>query len=172
MIPQVLVVVPHSAHSITVRDEVGIIWSEKERNGIDAESEVVAVPLRFPLLGGMTAAFDFEYTMDAADLIRPYQASSSPFKIDSYPHVPQSARHPRRQFQATFVLPEDTADIEYELATSKPVRVNRREYRTYFSTTREKEISFEFEKMTREDLEKAIAVLFNFRSGVRQENRW
>ena len=163
VIPQVLVVVPHSARSITVRDEVGIIWSEKERNGIDAESEVVAVPLRFPLLGGMTAAFDFEYTMDAADLIRPYQASSSPFK--KLIHIPMFRSPldiPVDNFKLTFVLPEDTADIEYELATSKPVRVNRREYRTYFSTTREKEISFEFEKMTREDLEKAIAVLFNF----------
>ena len=69
---------------------------------------------------------------------------------------------PVDEFMLTFALPEDTQDIEFEMGTIKPVKVNRRSYRTYFSTTREKEISFEFTNMTREELEKPIAVLFNF----------
>lgn len=162
-IPQVFVIVPPSARSITVRDEVGIIWSDKDRNAVEADMEVVTVPLRFPLLGGMSAAFDFHYTMTAGDMIKPFKASSSPFK--KLIHIPMHRSPfdiPVDQFKLTFVLPEDTEDLEFEMGTIKPVKITRRTFRTFFSTTREKEISFEFAKMTRDDLEKPIAILFNF----------
>lgn len=163
IIPQILITIPSSAHSIIVRDEVGIIWNDKKRSNIDAETEVISVPLRFPLIGGMSAAFDFKYMMSASEFIKPFQASSSPFKKLIHTTMFKTLLDVTvDKFKLTFVLPEDSDDIEYELGTSKPVKVIRRTYRTYFSTTGEKEISFEFEKLTREDLEKQIAVLFNF----------
>ena len=163
MIPQVLVVVPLSARSITVRDEVGIIWTDKERNPVDNETEVVSVPLRFTLIGGMSAAFDFTYTMDSAHFIKPFKDTSSPFKkLINIPMHRTPFDIPVDNFKLTFSLPEDTEDIEYQLGSIKPVKVSRRTYRTYFSTTREKEISFEFTQMTREELDKSIAVLFNY----------
>lgn len=163
IIPRVLIVIPKSAKTLQVRDEVGIIWSEISRNEVEENVEVVQIPLRFPMIGGMSCAFDFYYTIDAKELIKPFKASSSPFK-----KLIQMAMFrpvfdvPVDTFKLTFVLPEDTADIEYEMATSKPVKVTQRRFRTYFSITGEKEISFEFQKMTREDLEKGIALLFNY----------
>ena len=163
IVPRVLIIVPKSAKTLQVRDEVGIIWTEKTRNEVEDDSDVVQIPLRFPLIGGMSCAFDFYYTINAGDLIKPFKASSSPFK-----KLIQMAMFrtvfdvPVDNFKLTFVLPEDTADIEYEMATIKPVKVTQRRFRSYFTTTGEKEISFEFQKMTREDLEKGIAVLFNY----------
>lgn len=163
IVPHVLVVVPKSARTLQVRDEVGIIWSEKNRNEVESDLDVVQIPLRFPLIGGMSCAFDFYYTMNGADLISPFKASSSPFKklIQMPMHRPVFDV-PVDNYKLTFVLPEDTVDIEYEMVTTKPVKVTRRTFRTFFSTTGEKEISFEFQKMTGVDLEKTIAILFNY----------
>jgi hypothetical protein len=163
IVPRVLAVVPKSAKTLQVRDEVGIIWAETSRNEVEEDVDVVQIPLRFPLIGGMSCAFDFYYTIDASELIKPFKASSSPFKkLIQMPMFRPVFDVPIDYFKLIFVLPEDTADIEYEMATSKPVKVTQRKFRSYFSTTGEKEISFEFQKMTREDLEKGIALLFNY----------
>lgn len=163
VVPRILLVVPKSARTIQIRDEVGIIWNAQDRRSIDDENDVVGFQLRSPLLGGMSVYFDFYYTMDADDLIKPYKSQASPFKkLLQMPMFRQPLDIVVDNFKLTFVLAEDTADIEYELGTGKAVKVEQRSFRTYFSTRGEKEISFEFKKMTREDLEKGIAILFNY----------
>lgn len=163
IVPRVLAVIPKSARTLQVKDEVGIIWSEKTRNEVENDFDVVQIHLRFPLIGGMSCAFDFYYTMDASDLIKPFKASSSPFKKLIQMAMYRSVFDvPVDNFKLTFVLPEDSADIEHEMATTKPAKIIQRTYRTFFSTTGEKEITFEFQNMTREDLDKGIAILFNY----------
>lgn len=163
VVPRVLIVVPKGARSLQVRDEVGIIWSERERRKVEEDLDAVQVPLRFPMIGGMSIEFDFYYTMNADDLIKPFKASSSPFKnLIQMPMFRTVLDVPVDDFKLTFVLPEDSGDIEYEMASSKPAKVLQRTFRTYFSTIGEKEISFEFKQMTREELEKGIAILFNY----------
>jgi hypothetical protein len=163
IVPRVLVIVPHEARMLQVRDEVGINWGELERSSVEANSDVVQIPLRSPLVGGMSAAFDFYYTIRSSSLIRPFKSQSSPFKkLIQMQMFQMSLDVAVEEFKLTFVLPEDSADIEYELATKQPVRVVKRTYRSFFSSIGEKEISFEFSQLTREDLEKEIAILFNF----------
>ena len=163
VITRALMLIPKEAKNLQVRDEVGIIWGKLERSKLEEEIDVVQVPLRFPMVGGMSAAFDFHYTIKADSFIRPFKASSSPFKKLIQLQMFQIAYDiPIDNFKLTFVLPEDSEDIEHEMVTTKPAKIVQRTFRTFFSTIGEKEISFEFEKMTRNDLEKGLAVLFNF----------
>lgn len=163
VITRALMLIPKEAKNLQVRDEVGILWGKLERSKLEEEIDIVQVPLRFPMVGGMSTAFDFHYTIKADSFIRPFKASSSPFKKLIQIEMFRIAYDiPIDNFKITFVLPEDSEDIEHEMVTTKPVKIIQRTFRTFFSTIGEKEISFEFEKITRNDLEKELAVLFNF----------
>ena len=163
IVPRVFLVVPKSARTLQFRDEVGINWNEQERNSVDDQTDIVQIQLRSPLLGGMSVSFDFHYTIDADSLIKPYKSQSSPFKkLIQMSMFKMPLDLPVDYFKLTLSLPEDSGDIEYEFASVKPVKISKRSYRTYFSTTGEKEVSFEYQNMTREELEKGIAILFNY----------
>lgn len=163
VVPKVLVLIPKGAKTLQIRDEVGLNWAPLTRNDVDEETEIVQIPLRFPLLGGMSIAFDFYYTINSGQLIKPLKVSSSPFKkLIQIPMHRMVMDVPIDYFKLTFVLPEDAVDLEYELAATKEAKVAQKKFRTYFTTSGEKEISFEFEKLTREEIEKGVAILFNY----------
>ncbi len=163
IMPQIILVVPKAARGIQIRDEVGINWAYVQRTKISADDDVVNVPFRFPLTGGMTSSFDFHYTIPASTLISPFQSQASPFKKLFQMHIAHLAvDSPIEKLKVIVSLPEDSTDVEHELGTSKAVHFSRRLQRSYFSTIGEKELTFEFENITRDESEKMMAILFNY----------
>lgn len=163
IIPRIMLVVPNTARGIQIRDEVGINWAPIQRQKIENGFDAVSVAFRFPLIGGMSSAFDFHYTLPASTLISPFQSQSSPFKkLLQTQMVRLAVDAPIDKLKIILALPEDSSDIEYEFGTAKVAKVTRRRYRSYFSTTGENELTFEFENMTRDDADRMMAVLFNY----------
>lgn len=163
MLSKMMLVVPTTARGIQVRDEVGINWAEMPRQSVEEGFDVVDVPFRFPLLGGMSSAFDFHYTVPYATYLRPFKATSSPFKQLLQFHLCRlSVDIPVERFTLSVSLPEDAADIEHELATHKTVKLTRRRYRTYFTTKGETEVQLEMTRVTRDDLESMLSILFDY----------
>jgi hypothetical protein len=163
IIPKMLLVVPNSARGVQIRDEVGINWARIQRTKVTADEDVVNVPFRFPLTGGMSSAFDFHYSIPASAYISPFQSQASPFKKLLQIHIAHLAVDcPIEKLKVIISLPEDSGDIEHELGTTKTAKYSRRRYRSYFSTIGERELTFEFEDITRDETEKMMAVLFNY----------
>lgn len=160
---KMMMIVPRSAQGIQTRDEVGINWARTDRMNIEDDWDVIHVPLRSPLVGGMSTSFNFYYTIPADLMIKSYQSTSSPFKkIIQMNFNRMSVDVPVEDFKLTISLPEDSADLEYEIGTMKAVKVTRRTYRTYFSTSGEKEITFSMAGVTRDSLEKPVVIFFNY----------
>jgi hypothetical protein len=155
--------IPASARTLQLRDEVGLIYSELKRVSRYEDVDLVHLPFRYPLIGGLSVNLDFYYNVPYDLFISRLASQESPFKQELYMQLyPSASDYVIDELEIELNLPEDAADIEYELETQRLVQFSKLRYRTYLSTLGENRLRLRFVNMTQDQLMKTLRVTFDY----------